>query len=152
MRFLPLFLCAFLMFGCKNNGPKTATAEKEPVKEKPAMREIITDQEVRISEKDIDFTVTEWSISGDTLIVGVQHGGGCREHDWKMYFNGAIMKSLPPQAVFQLQHLVKDGPDPCRSIVKETLKFNLTSLRSVANGKLVVKWSGDAERSAMYVF
>jgi len=152
MRLLPLILSLFLLFGCKNNAPQTAKTEKEPSKSALAMRAIITDPEVRISEKDIDFTVTEWNISGDTLLVGVQYGGGCKEHDWKMYFNGAIMKSLPPQAVLQLQHLVKDGPDPCRSIVRETLKFNLTSLKSVANGKLVVKWSGDAERSAIYSF
>jgi hypothetical protein len=152
MRLLPLILSLFLLFGCKNNAPQTAKTEKEPSKSALAMRAIITDPEVRISEKDIDFTVTEWNISGDTLLVGVQYGGGCKEHDWKMYFNGAIMKSLPPQAVLQLQHLVKDGPDPCRSIVRETLKFNLTSLKSVANGKLVVKWSGDAERSAIYAF
>lgn len=152
MKLFPLFVLSIMLFGCKNNAPQVAKTEKEPSKPLSAMRAIITDPEVRIGEKDIDFTVTEWSVSGDTLIVGVQHGGGCREHDWKMYFNGAIMKSLPPQAVLQLQHLVKDGPDPCRSIIRETLKFNLTSLKSVANGKLVVKWSGDGERSAIYVY
>ncbi|MCF8257501.1 MAG: hypothetical protein K9J06_08115 [Flavobacteriales bacterium] len=152
MRLIPILLSIFVLFGCKNSGSQTATAEKEPAAKKPVMREIITDSSVRISEKDIDFTVTRWDVTGDTLTVGVQHGGGCREHDWQMYFNGAVLKSLPPQAVLQLQHKVKDGPDPCRSIVRETLKFNLSSLRPMTSGKLTVKWAGDAERSATYAF
>lgn len=116
------------------------------------MRAIITAPEIRISEKDIDFRMQRWEVAGDTLIVQVSYGGGCREHEWNMYFNGAVLKSLPPQAILQLQHVVKDGPDPCRGMPSETLKFNLAALRPMANGKLVVKWAGDAERSATYVY
>lgn len=139
-----------MLFGCKNSGQKTTTASSSP--ERLAMRAIITDAEIDISKKDIDFRVLQWAVSGDTLIVEVSYGGGCREHEWNMYFNGAVLKSLPPQAVLQLQHVVKDGPDPCRGMPSETLKFNLATLRPMANGKLVVKWAGDAERSATYVY
>lgn len=146
---LPLLI---VTVGCRNSGESTAKAQKEHPKKVEAPRPIIKDPSVTISEKDVDFTVTDWAISGDTLLVGVQYGGGCREHDWRMFFNGAFLKSLPPQAILQLQHLVKDGPDPCRSVVRQSLRFDLTSIRAQTSGKLVVKWSGNAERSATYEY
>ena len=155
MRFLTLLIPMAMFIGCKNNGQQTepmAKETKQPKQTKQVLRSIITDASLQHSEKDVDFTVTSWDISGDTLIVGVQHGGGCREHDWKMYSNGAVLKSLPPQAILHLKHEVKDGPDPCRAIIRETLKFNLATLKPLAAGKLVVKWSSDDKRSATYAF
>lgn len=149
---LALIIAILILGGCKNSGQNTDTTTKGTPKTTTAMLPITLDAEMRVSEKDVDYTMNRWEVSGDTLLVDVQYGGGCREHDWKMYFSGAIMKSLPPQTALHLKHEVKDGPDLCRSILRETLKFDLRSLQSVASGKLVVKWSGDSERSAIYTF
>lgn len=151
MHLLFSLILTILICGCKNSGQQTATVEATAQTKTPSMRTIATDPEARTTKEGLDFTVMRWDISGDTLIVNVRYSGGCRDHGWDMYFNGAIMKSLPPQALLHLKHTVKDGPDPCRGMPTETLRFDLSTLKPVAMGKLVVKWAGDSERSAMYV-
>lgn len=143
-----------LVWGCKNNGQKsdTTNAPSAIVEiEKPAMRAIITDAEMATRKFNIDFTVTQWEVSADTLIVGVQYSGGCKAHDWRIFFSGAIMKSLPPQAMLQLAH-INDDDDPCRSLLKETLKFDLATIRQGKEGKMVVKWGADSSKAATYAY
>jgi hypothetical protein len=144
-------ICSMIL-GCKSKEKSAATAVAGTVEEKTSVRPIITDPEVHISTKEIDFTVTRWEISGHRLTVDVRYGGGCRDHGWDMFFSGGIMKSLPPQALLHLRHTVADGPDPCRGMPTETLEFDLSSLKGVASGELVVKWGGDPQRSAVYRF
>jgi len=150
--FLPIFI--MLVIGCRNNGQRSdSTTAPAPVAkiETPAMRAIITDAEMATRKFNIDFTVTRWEVSADTLIVGVQYSGGCKTHDWRIYFSGAIMKSLPAQAMLQLAH-INDDDDPCRTLIKDTLKFDLTSIRQGKDGKLVVKWGADSSKAATYAY
>jgi hypothetical protein len=147
---LTLFCTA--MIGCKSKEKSTTNshATASETDSKTPVRPVIIDPDVFIGQKEIDYSVKRWEIVGDKLTVDVQYGGGCRDHNWEMYFNGAILKSMPPQAILHLRHTVIDGPDPCRGMPMETLQFDLSSLKNVASGELVVKWGGDAQISAVY--
>lgn len=152
MRNFPILLAfGLLALGCKSNDSTTKAAGMNQKIEPPKWRTILVDSEAANRKMPTDFTVSQWEVSGDTLLVDVQYSGGCKSHDWKMYFSGAMMKSLPPQALLQLEHINLES-DPCRSVVREKLKFNLSSLRQGAKGKVVVKWAGDTAKAATYAF
>ena len=174
--FYLLLIVAIPMLGCKNNEqsadaapqPQKTAAAPEPQKtdaapqpqkneavpqsqkmEKSKMRSIITDAQMASRKFNVDFTITQWAVSGDTLLIGVQYSGGCKTHDWRVYFSGAMMKSMPPQALLHVAH-INDDEDPCRSLIRETLRFDLKSMRQGQTGKVVVKWSGDSAQAATY--
>lgn len=148
--FILLILFCSTLLGCKSKEKSTVAVAADNTETVTTVRPIIVDQEAFIGPKEIDYSVKRWVIDGDRLTVDVQYGGGCRDHSWNMYFNGAILKSMPPQAILHLRHTVTDGPDPCRGMPMETLQFDLSSLKNVASGELVVNWGGDAQLSAVY--
>lgn len=72
------------------------------------------------------FTILAARFEGDQLIVQVRYGGGCRRHDFRVLWNGALRESNPPQADFLLTH---DGhADPCRALRSETLRIDMLDL------------------------
>jgi hypothetical protein len=71
--------------------------------------------------------VTDASISGDTLTVAVEHGGGCVAHGYGSCWDGSFAESDPVQAWLQLSH--EDNGDPCEAIVMQELAFDLAPMR-----------------------
>lgn len=81
---------------------------------------------------------------GDLLVVTVSHGGGCAEHTYQACWNGAIAKSLPPQATIELRH---DGHgDTCEAELSETLEIDISALREKTGGSVVVHVGGERVR------
>lgn len=87
--------------------------------------------------------ITDASIAGDTLMVAVQHGGGCVTHGYGTCWDGSFAESDPVQAWLQLSH--EDNDDPCDAIVMQELVFDLTPMRDAwidaymqASGTIVV--------------
>lgn len=66
------------------------------------------------------------SITGNILTIGVSYGGGCKDHEIQLYWDGAVMLSLPGQINLMLTHDNQD--DMCKAIVSTTLKFDLTGI------------------------
>ena len=101
------------------------------------MKQITVDPNRKPSKPD--FQVLEMSNENDVLTVIFRYSGGCKEHDFNAYFSGGWLKSLPPQAIIDFEHLNPDN-DACRSLVKDTVQFDLTPLRYGTSGSVVVKW------------
>lgn len=60
------------------------------------------------------------------LTLVVQYGGGCREHEFTLCWDGHFMESFPLQVRLVLHH---DGNgDMCRALPTETLTFDLKAL------------------------
>jgi hypothetical protein len=76
-------------------------------------------------------------ISGDTLIVPVSYGGGCKDHVFSLRGNGMWMKSLPPKMNLWLEHNAND--DGCRAIIYDTLYFNIRSAQYQGQSKVVLQ-------------
>lgn len=128
-----------LLGACKNNGSNTASSAKASTKEKveSTVKQITVDPNRKPSKPD--FQVLEMSNENDVLTVIFRYSGGCKEHDFNAYFSGGWLKSLPPQAIIDFEHLNPDN-DACRSLVKDTAQFDLTPLRYGTSGSVVVKW------------
>lgn len=149
MRLVLFVICAAVAFNsCKNNGQKTATAPKEEAQPISVLKDIIVDSDRAPAAKP-DFEVLEWTSIYDTLHVVVRYSGGCEEHEFNAYFSGAWLKSLPPQAMVEIEHLNPKN-DPCRSLVKDTLLFNLTPLRYEGSDELWVKLASNPGMMAKY--
>ena len=137
------------LLSCKNNGQNTGqvTAAKKEVP-------VSTVKEIIIKNREPvkpDFRVLEMTSTNDILNLIVEYSGGCEEHDFTAYFSGGWGKSLPPQAAISFEHL-NPHKDNCRSIVKDTLKFNLKPLQYSGSEQVVVKWVIDPEKQVIYKY
>lgn len=142
MRIVSLLFIAILYSGCKNNGSSTANETKvKAEKNSMSIKDISIDQN-RGPAATPDFSVLKWMAKGDVLEVIVRYSGGCEEHEFNAYFSGSWMKSLPAKAVIELEHLNPKN-DACRSLIKDTLMFNLQPIQYPGGKEVVVKWSGD---------
>jgi hypothetical protein len=70
--------------------------------------------------------VTRAVLDGDELVLTVEHGGGCAEHDFALYAGG-FRESEPVQTVLHLAHDAHG--DPCRALLRRELRFHLGPLR-----------------------
>ncbi len=147
---LLLFILTIILFSCKGTEDSTSTTPKKSQKAETVstVKPIIIDAN-RKPSVELDFSVLKWSVKRDTLVAIVRYSGGCRDHSFNAYFSGGWLKSLPAQAVIELEHIDVEN-DPCRSLVKDTLKFDMTALRYPGAGEIKVKWAGNNEMMALY--
>ena len=147
---LAIILVGFV--SCKNNGQSTST-EKATASKVETVKESAQSLIIDPSAKPVkpDFRVLEMSIDSDVLTVLVSYGGGCEEHSFNAYFSGGWSKSLPPQAVLTFEHLNPNN-DACRSIVKDTLLFDIKPLQYSASKEVMVKWAANPEKQVLYKY
>lgn len=87
--------------------------------------------EVKIVEEipaeNDDYNLAAAGIKGDYLEVIVNYGGGCEEHEFTLFAEEGIMKSLPPQQNVYLVH--ENNGDMCEAGVNEKIIFDLKPLK-----------------------
>lgn len=147
-----LFLALVVAFAsCKNNGGGTASAKKNLDAPTPAItaKDIIVGAKRKPSKPD--FQVLDMALEGNLLKVVFQYSGGCEEHDFNAHFNGGWLKSLPPQAVLDFEHL-NPKDDACRSLVKDTVFYNLDAIKYPGGNEVVVKTTANKKLSISYKY
>jgi hypothetical protein len=87
--------------------------------------QIIIDESKYNSAVSDDFTITDAFITGDSLRVSVQYGGGCGNIDFDLLTNGLFMESDPVQLDVLLSFT---DNDPCEAVQQRMLCFDLTKL------------------------
>jgi len=83
-------------------------------------------------------------VSGNTLNITVQYGGGCRVHTIELFTDGKTTVSIPGMIDLRLTH--NANGDNCKALVRETLVFNLTGLCECSNIQLNIYAPGTKER------
>ena len=111
-------LCILLVWGCKPS-EETSTVSKE-----------IVSMELATFNIDTSYVV------GDTLHASVSYSGGCGNHEISLESNGVLLKSLPPKQPLRIEHR-SDG-DPCRSMIIENLKFDISDYRGTPHGTTIL--------------
>ena len=82
---------------------------------------------------DAPWGLMEASVQNDTLVVTIQHGGGCAEHRyWLLATDG--FTELPtagpvPTVSVPLRIAHDDGGDACEALLSPTLRWSLDPLR-----------------------
>jgi hypothetical protein len=99
----------------------TAAADGSRVEVQPVVRECPSDLPMDA------YSIQEARVDEDgRLSMLVQYGGGCREHEFTLCWDGKFLESFPVQTWLVLHH---DGNgDMCRALPTETLVFDLKEL------------------------
>jgi hypothetical protein len=96
------------------------------------------------------FEILSSEIKGDMLVLEVQYGGGCQEHDFTMTTNMMWMKSMPPQLNLYLEH--ENHDDNCRALITQKLAFDLSACRYNNGNVVVLIINGDRDKSKRYQY
>lgn len=151
-----ILVSALLMAGC---GKKEKSAYKTPVTEtyvQDASPNDALELEIQIDKSYTwpgstdPFDIVSRSISGDTLFVVVQYGGGCKDHGFKMSTNLMWLKSKPPMLHIYLEH--ENNDDNCRALVNRTLAFDLKKLRNPSTGQVKLILNDNRESMVEYSY
>ena len=150
-----LILLGIILFSCKKKqGLSSSLAESETVQSSEADMEDVTqnavDTAIDAAEKAVEqaveqpivkmgyeastdpFTIKTARIEGEMLIIEVSYSGGCKEHDFQLFTDGMLMKSLPPKQTYFLKHAA--NADFCKKMVHDTLRYDLSGI-SAGNAK-----------------
>ncbi|HEY9230153.1 MAG TPA: hypothetical protein VIP11_26105 [Gemmatimonadaceae bacterium] len=65
-------------------------------------------------------------VVGDTLAVGVNHGGGCANHTYQLVIGNAWMESFPVQVGARIAH--NANGDACKALIRRDLRMSLRPL------------------------
>jgi len=92
-----------------------------------------------------EFDLKAVRIEGDELVMSVSYAGGCAEHAFSYYTNGAVLKTNPPGADIIIRH---DGNgDSCEAYLSEDLRINLKSIRLQNRDSILVHVQEDDFKS-----
>lgn len=71
-------------------------------------------------------TIESAQIKADTLIATVVHGGGCRDHDYRVVVSTIWMESFPVQVPARISH--NANGDVCKALLRRELRVSLAPL------------------------
>ena len=141
---IPVLALAALA-GCKSRD--AASADSNPHAQAPmAFSGPTLNDPLEFNRPSDPFQVNgEPMVDGNTLKVVVEYSGGCRDHVFQLVTNGMLMKSLPPQRPVRLIHQANE--DMCRSMIIDTLTFDLTPLAAPGGGRIKLNLQATREFS-----
>lgn len=117
MKILALLPMLTILFSCGIFKKNTT----EEVADRIAPREATLVKEIPDSDP---ISISNVQVNGNTLQLNVSYSGGCEEHQFDLYGNFAVMKSMPPKRAIKLVH--NANGDNCRELIEKTLKFDIS--------------------------
>ena len=78
-------------------------------------------------------------IEGDSMMIDVRYGGGCKEHVFALDA-GPMLKSLPPKQLLSISH--DANGDNCRALITKTIAIDLVPYRRSPRGITVIVLDG----------
>jgi hypothetical protein len=82
----------------------------------------------QVAVSDVRFVT---GIAGHFITARIRYGGGCRQHEFKAYWNGSWNMSNPPGMVITLRH--NANGDTCRALFNRLVQINISEPASVNN-------------------
>ena len=117
---LPAIFC-LICFSCNESNSLTSLDDLN------ADKIIIVDSLNLSTFKKDKLKVLEQNIIGDILTLKVQYGGGCKEHEIKVYSLKSIIKTNPPQFELFISHNANN--DGCMMLITKEYNINLRDLK-----------------------
>jgi hypothetical protein len=101
-------------------------------------------------------TIESAQIRADTLVATVVHGGGCRDHDYRVVVSTTWMESFPVQVPAKVSH--NANGDVCKALLRRELRVSLAPLAQAyrdayrqTNGSIVLRLAGSSS-GLLYTF
>ena len=138
--FLLLLATIHFSFGCTqtpNRSPNPSATDSITVDDttprtppKPEVLKVQVAEPSKIPSKSDPFGIPEAHVEGDFLKLGVEYGGGCKDHVFQVYWDGSYREEEPVSVALHIHHNANN--DPCEAIVREELKVDLSPLKGDA--------------------
>lgn len=127
MRVLLIFICLILLAPSCKTGQKAQVAPAEVTEwiTDESNRKVMRDKEIYAATVEV-VPLDSAYLRRDTLHLHTKKMTGCAADEFQLVWNGAMMKSLPPQTSVKLFHRVE--PD-CKEQHPFHLTFNIAPLR-----------------------
>lgn len=129
MKIILFLALSSVFFACGAKKDATNTTKKEQVSiNRPDLETMQIKATVgkQAATSDPIMSIDFVEVKGNTLIIDLTYGGGCKDHQFEVIGSEAIAKSLPPIRGIQLVHHANE--DNCRAIVKKRLEVDITDL------------------------
>ena len=146
---LVLAVIGMSIIGCKSKQriiEAPPTVENEPIEIEAKNPSITISEMVDMKNTGDPYTIEHAKILGDTLILQLSYGGGCKEHEFEMLNNNAFREyedewaNVGYQTHLTLKHNANN--DHCRSIVTKEIRFDLISIQQIGASEMNFKLSG----------
>lgn len=135
-----VLLIAFTAFQCN--------CKKQGVRVSETKNLIITNSGISEAEKP-SYTIKSVAIDGKILNVNLETLGQKGKNEFELLWSGAVMKSLPPKAVFVISHKPIDVSG--KQKIEHNLRFNLQPmLDKLANYNEIIIMISGFEESLKY--
>jgi hypothetical protein len=72
------------------------------------------------------YDIENAELSGNQLYITIAYSGGCKEHEFNLYHNKMISKSMPPILNIFLTH--ENNGDECEQYITKTIIFDVSTL------------------------
>lgn len=101
-------------------------------------------------------TVEAARIVGDSLVATVAHGGGCRDHEYRLVISTTWMESFPVQVPARISH--NANGDVCKALLRREVRVSLAPLAQAyrdaykqTNGSISLRLAGSPS-GLLYTF
>lgn len=139
---LLLIVLVFAFSSCKN---------RKPTVDSPVDKEPVASACTAVVQGDAPESDRVMSIGADVvdgcLAITASYGGGCKEHEFRLFWNGMWAESMPPQTGLTLVHNGND--DHCRSIQSSVTKFDLSELKYDGVNEVVLNIRAEGAEEAI---
>lgn len=109
------------------------------------------------SPKD-PININSLELQGDTLVVGVMHSGGCKQHTYDLLWKGDFQKTAAGAAQAELVLAHDANGDSCEALLNRTASFDLGPLKQrwreqnkSEHGTVELRFTG-SQATARYAF
>lgn len=121
-------LCILLLFftgiSCKSNKNASDLNQQKGIP-------VIIDSSFSVDNKNMRMNILNMQLNKDVLTMEINYSGGCKEHQFNLYTNGAAENNK-----LQLFLVDMQNEDFCKMLLTDTLKFNLSNLKTISKNKL----------------
>jgi hypothetical protein len=140
-----LLVAFFFAFSACKNSQATQT---NPVDVEPAAADCKAVEQGSLPKSDNVMSFTA-EIKDGCLSINARYGGGCKEHEFRLFWNGMWAESMPPQSGLVLVHNAND--DHCRSIKSSETSFDLSKLKYDGVNEVTLNIRAEGAEEAVHV-
>ncbi|MEH0157364.1 hypothetical protein V6R21_24845 [Limibacter armeniacum] len=108
------------------------------------LRKVTASELLEAKKASNHFSIVNAFVWEKMLEVQVRFGGGCKEHDFELLWDGTQKESFPPIIPLVITH--DNNGDPCKAIVIQNLQFDLTD---VFGTEIIIELEGWGEKLKM---
>lgn len=124
LKYISILLFIITGISCKSN---INTSNSNNQKGIP----VIIDSSFSVDNKNMRMNILNIQLNKDVLTMEINYSGGCQEHNFNLYSNGKIENNTMQLFLVDMQN-----EDFCKMLLTDTLKFNLSNLKTISKNKL----------------